>query len=178
MALENLDTSENSDASQQGAQSTDKIPAAALWLGGTGAIPFVALALVGYVFGPIYLAASGFALLAYGAVILSFLGGIHWGRAIGTTSAAGLTQKYDDKTSVKLWAGLGLSVVPSLIAWGALILPVTTGLIVLAISFGGMLLVDLRACAMGIWPRWYGRLRIPLSLTVIASLLLGWGSLQ
>jgi len=164
---------ENSGLLKPGAypKSEDQIPAAALWLGGGGVIPFVALGLGGHVFGSDYLAASSFALLAYGAVILSFLGGIHWGRAIP------LTQKYDDKTNAKLWAGMGLSVVPSLTAWGALMLPVASGLIVLAASFAAMLFVDLRVCSTGMLPRWYGRLRVPLTLAVITSLLLGWGSL-
>ena len=58
------------------------VPAMAAWLGGLGALPFVglAVAVVGLE-GPAR-AVVVQALLGYGAVILSFLGGIHWGLAI------------------------------------------------------------------------------------------------
>ena len=74
----------------------NSIPAAAPWHGVSGAIPFVALTLS-----------------AYGAVILSFLGGIQRGLAIAV----------DDVSLPRI----GLSVTLSLIAWVVLLLPLSLG---------------------------------------------------
>ncbi len=141
-----------------------EVPMIAAWLGGLGAAPFVALAggtpfLTGL---PRLLALH--ALLAYGATILSFLGGIHWGLAIAP-------QGRPDRG--KLGARLTLSVMPSLVGWGALLFPERPGLLILALAIAAMLWVDLRATRLGQAPPWYPKLRIPLSCVVIASLVLG-----
>lgn len=53
---------------------------------------------------PLLYARVGYGLVLYSAVILSFLGGIRWGRALGEDGARGIV--------------LFLAVVPSLAAWG------------------------------------------------------------
>jgi hypothetical protein len=141
-----------------------KVPVSAAWLGGLGALPFIGLAcampfLVG---APRNLAAD--ALVAYGAVILSFLGGIHWGLAIAHGGGA---------AQAKLPARLILSIVPSLAAWAALLVADTTGLFILALAVAAMLWVDIRAARSGTAPPWYPTLRIPLTCIVVAALLLG-----
>ncbi len=141
-----------------------KVPLSAAWLGGLGALPFIGLAgampfLVG---APRNLAAE--ALIAYGATILSFLGGIHWGLAIAPQG---------DARRARLPVRLILSVVPSLAAWAALLVENTTGLFVLAAAIAAMLWVDLRATRAGEAPPWYPTLRIPLTCIVVAALLLG-----
>ena len=64
-----------------------KVPSAAGWLGGLGAAPFIGLAgAIPFLNGaPRMFVAQ--ALVAYGATILSFLGGVHWGLAIGSQSS-------------------------------------------------------------------------------------------
>ena len=104
------------------------------------------------------------ALLAYGAIILSFLGGIQWGLAIARPGGA---------SPDTLGGRLIVSITPSLAAWGALLVPERAGLILLALSIAAMLWVDLRATRLGQAPAWYPRLRIPLSCAVIATLVLG-----
>jgi len=104
------------------------------------------------------------ALAAYGATILSFLGGIHWGLAIAFPSIG---------EHSKLQIRLIVSVVPSLAAWGALLLPKNEGLLTLAAAIAAMLWVDLRATQAGFAPSWYPKLRIPLTCVVIAALLFG-----
>ena len=64
-------------------------------------------------------------LLSYGAVILSFLGGLHWGRVITSPNANGRP----DSTWL-IW-----SVCPSLLGWVALLLPVKVGAMVLSLGF-------------------------------------------
>ena len=141
-----------------------KVPTAAAWLGALGALPFVALAIARYgVAGH----ASAFyhdALAAYGAVILSFLGGAQWGLAIGGAARA---------SGDKLAGRLVVSVIPSLVGWAALLVEERAGLLLLAVAFAAMLWVDLRAARQGRAPAWYPRLRVPLTVVVIASLLLG-----
>ncbi len=70
-------------------------------------LPFVGGALAAAVAPPSWHDAALRALLAYGAVIVSFLGGIHWGSPTGAAHDA-----------ARLWG-----VVPSLLAWPLLLLP-------------------------------------------------------
>jgi len=133
------------------------IPTAARWLGLAGLLPFAAAALAALApKAPLHALALP-ALLAYGAVILSFLGGIRWGLAMAAGAEA-------------LSARLALSVLPSLLAWLALLLAPRAGLLLLALGFAAMLLLDQR---IGYAPPWYPRLRLPLSLGALAALLLG-----
>jgi len=139
------------------------IPQSAAWLGALGLVPFAALAGLLPLVGADLKPALAHALLGYGAVILSFLGGVHWGLAIGSNPPA---------ADAAIRTRLILSVVPSLIAWAALLLP-AGGLFVLAAAIALMLVVDIRATRAGEAPPWYPRLRIPLSCAVAASLLAG-----
>ena len=151
----NSNETANSDASS--------VPSAAAWLGGLGIIPFVGLSLATPFASDALKAQLSFALMAYGAIILSFLGGIHWGLAIG-----GVPQS--DNT---LWRRIALSILPSLVAWAALLAPSSIGFLVLAAAFVAMLLVDIRASRVNEVPAWYPKLRWPLSCGVVAALLLG-----
>jgi len=144
--------------------SDSKTPAAAAWLGGLGGLPFVALALATHLAGEPWRGLGVHALAAYGATILSFLGGVHWGLAIASHRL---------EPELKLMGWLVLSVIPSLLGWAALLLPMKAGLPVQAISFAVMLLVDLGATKIGRAPAWYPVLRIPLTCVVVASLILG-----
>ena len=143
-------------------ESPDSIPGTALWLGVAGLIPFVAGAGLIVLAGPVNPETAAHALIAYGAVILSFLGGIHWGVALTrgrTGGARGQTPWYL------------FSVVPSLVAWCALLFAPVTGLIVLAVSFLAMAIVDTVATRTEQVPGWYLKLRYRLSIVVIVSLL-------
>ncbi len=140
------------------------VPASAGWLGGLGAAPFIGLAgAIPFLTGaPRMIVAH--ALVAYGATILSFLGGVHWGLAIGS---------HGGRNSGKLSARLTLSVIPSMAGWGALLVPERPGLFVLALAIAAMLWVDVRAARAGQAPPWYPKLRIPLTCVVVATLILG-----
>jgi hypothetical protein len=142
-----------------------RVPRAAKYLGAAGIIPFVAIAITGpFLTDPLKNSAF-LALIAYGAVILSFLGGIHWGLSIATSRDRG--------TGGASFRRLGVSVLPALIGWVALIVDPLIGIFILAISFGLVLAVDLDASRKGQAPAWYPSLRCPLTLGVIASLLIG-----
>ena len=139
------------------------VPSAAAWLGGLGIIPFASLSLATPFVSDVVRTQLSFALLAYGAIILSFLGGIHWGLAIGAVP----------QTDNSLLRRIALSIVPSLVAWAALLAPFSIGFLVLAAAFVAMLLVDIRASRMHEAPAWYPKLRWPLSCGAVAALLLG-----
>ena len=137
------------------------IPKAALWLGPLGLIPFLAGALAPWLLPAARLPDAGLALIGYGAVILSFLGGVHWGLA----APAGRPLQ------------IGLSVVPSLVGWLALLVAnlhaAGPALWLLAAAFAILLAGDLFAARCGLTPAWYPRLRVPLTLIVVACLIIG-----
>ncbi len=141
--------------------SSIAVPEAAIWLGVFGLLPFGGSALSAAFLGEPYGGWAIAALMAYGAVILSFLGGIHWGVAIASDPGNGA-----------LPGRLMVSVAPSLVAWAGFLLPLRVGLLVLAAGFAVILYVDIRATRAGEMPSWYPRLRRPLSIAVIAALLL------
>jgi len=140
-------------------QRLKNIPTAALVLGAAGALPFIAAAAGALILdagrGPALLA-----LLTYGAVILSFLGGIRWGMAIARAGS---------DTALNL----SISIVPAVVAWGALLLPPQAGMLTLAAAFVVMLILDILAARLGQAPSWYPRLRIPLTVVVVAALAVG-----
>jgi hypothetical protein len=141
------------------------VPSGAIWLGGLGALPFVFLATSSVLLDEPSRGQAAFALSLYGAVILSFLGGVHWGLAIAGFSA---------KSGVGVPFGrLAISIVPALIAWAALFLPGSNALFVLAAAFVALALFDSQASRAGEAPAWYPRLRWPLTVVVVSALVLG-----
>ncbi len=130
------------------------VPAAAKWLGALGLVPFAAGAAL-HVLG--LWPGAGRALAGYAAVILAFMGAIHWGLAM-TQGAA------DD------WRRLVAGVLPALLAATALLLAVRPALLILAAGFVALLLYDLNAVERGRAPLWYPRLRWPLTAGAVAAL--------
>lgn len=128
-------------------------PAWAERLGHAGLIPFVAGALLVWLVWPEAHPYVTLALSAYAAVIVSFLGGIHWGVAMRQPSPP---------PSLFAWG-----VVPSLVAWTAVMMPPSAGLVVL----GAMLLacygVDRRLYPPQGMGRW---LTLRFRLSAVASL--------
>jgi hypothetical protein len=140
-------------------KSPRPIPRPALWLGAAGVIPFAALALLMMIGGAGLLAPeqAGRVLRLYAALILSFMGGAQWGLA--SASAGGPSTR-----------ALAVSVLPALFAWATFLVPSRPGLLALAAAFLALMLYDLWTVARGEAPSWYGRLRIGLTLAVVASL--------
>ncbi|XP_076056943.1 transmembrane protein 69-like [Oratosquilla oratoria] len=130
-------------------------PTPALVLGISGLIPFIA--------APVYILSNGtfmpdlaVAQLAYGASILSFLGGVRW----GLTLPLGSSQAPD-------WSNLGYSVTPSLIAWLGLLASPTVGslTVITGLAFAGYM--DM---AMWGYPTWFKGMRFCLTVIAILSL--------
>lgn len=135
----------------------------AAWLGYAGLIPFVVLAPASLL-DPHHAWTWSDALFGYGAVILSFVGALHWGFAM---VMPGLAER--DRTRSLIW-----SVVPSLIAWPALLLVPAEAAALLILGFVLHYLQDRRLARIVDLPQWYLPLR--LRLTVIACLSLFAGA--
>lgn len=135
------------------------LPARVLGLGGL--LPFALGAVM--VWCPIeWVGELGTRLLgAYGAVILSFLGGVRWGRLLG------------DEARLERWLPLGLSVLPSLVAWVALLLPPEAMFATLATGLVLQYLLDRDAAESGELPPWYGSLRLTLTAGAVPAVLSG-----
>jgi hypothetical protein len=135
-----------------------EIPAPAIILGVAGLIPFLFLtgvSLTGSVM-PSVLARE--ILLAYSIAILSFMGAVHWGLAMHATRGG------------QPWRRYGVSVMPALAATATVFFDGGLQFVWLAACFFGLLLYDLFAVRRGEAPRWYQRLRWPLTLSVCACL--------
>lgn len=136
------------------------VPGPAKILGAVGLLPFVGLACALWLAPPARLDALAGALTSYAAVILAFMGAIYWGLAMGRECRR---RPY--------WYTLG--VLPAITGWCATMLSPATGLTVMAVAFAGVFALDLMAIEAGLAPRWYARLRQPLTAIVVASLTLG-----
>jgi hypothetical protein len=135
------------------------IPAAALILGLAGAIPFVALAITFALGLPELLGFPALgSLIAYSAVILSFLGGIRWGAALQADPAIQPIQFI-------------LAVIPSLIGWIALLMPQNTAPSILLLAMMAQGISDVAGAQQRRLPPWFGRLRLLLTVIVSLSLL-------
>ena len=130
-------------------------PRSVAWPGYGGLLPFVALALACMLDGP---APWRIALLSYGALILSFVGALHWGVAVSTSA---LSQRQRNVCFV--W-----SVVPALLAWVTFFLAPGAASMLLVAGFGAHYLLDRQLARYADLPAWYLPLR--LRLTVVASL--------
>ncbi|CAK7274511.1 hypothetical protein SEPCBS119000_006208 [Sporothrix epigloea] len=99
--------------------------------------------------------------LGYGAVILSFLGAVHWG------------MEYAEKTPnpERTRFRYGLGVLAPVMAWPTLIMPVHFALTSQFLAFSVMYFADSRATALGWAPQWYGTYRFVLTAIVGSAIL-------
>ncbi|MCJ1391505.1 hypothetical protein MMC18_004369 [Xylographa bjoerkii] len=160
--------------------SMDEVPRQALVLGMAGVLPYLATSI-----STVYLAwdinhaaitGSGFLLsgqtaelllhiieplqIGYGAVILSFLGAIHWGLEFA---------KYGGKHGYPRYA---IGVVAPAIAWPTTLLPVEYALIAQFLAFNYLYFADARATRRGWAPHWYTTYRFALTFIVGASIVI------
>lgn len=111
----------------------------AIWLTGTDRPPWLTTAFVGY-----------------GAVIIAFMGAIHWGLAMALERAPGRIYVH--------------SVWPALAGWCAMLLPPVAGIGLLMAAFPAVYALDRRTVSAAVAPSWYLRLRLPLTLAVTTLL--------
>jgi hypothetical protein len=148
-----------------------RIPRAALLLGLAGLIPFLWSAATHLLPGlagwagqwmpPMFLGV--YVGLTYGTVILSFMSGVLWGfatKAEGREAAAAYT----------------LSVIPALWCFFMVTDASATSVIYLAAGFVGLLFLDTIFSVWALAPRWWLRLRVMLTLVVVACLAVPLGA--
>jgi len=140
----------------------DPIPRAAFWLGTSGLVPFVVLTSALYALptpnAPVLL----LYLTAYGAVILSFVGAVHWGAAMVHAKML-----ESERGVFMAW-----SVVPALAAWAALLMPAKTALLLMAATFVIQYAADWQFSQRFRLPSWYLRLRRGLTTVVVLCLVM------
>lgn len=126
------------------------LPRGLLLLGWSGVLPFV-LAVLAAVVLPGWAGFAAAVFVSYGAVILSFLGGARWGRALAEDLGPGRFVE---------------AVVPSLIGFSALLLLHTAwiALLLLATGFAVWLVIDQRD---RLWSPAYKRMRLGISAVVL-----------
>ena len=124
-----------------------------------GLIPFVVLALLMWLVAGDVHAFVAMALSAYAATIAAFLGGIHWGM--------GLPLDAPNRRFHLAWG-----VVPSLVAWVALLMPAFAGLPLLAFLLVVCYAVDRFTWAAWGWAEWLP-LRFRLTGVTVLSCLFG-----
>ncbi|MFP4463100.1 MAG: DUF3429 domain-containing protein [Guyparkeria sp.] len=124
--------------------------------GGAGLVPFVAPLLVLWWY-PAWHDLAITTQHGYAALILSFLGGIYWGVALHRSTAR--------------W--IWLSVLPTLWAWPALLLPAGLSASMLASGFVLMTLLDTIARREAAIREWFFRLRLTLSAVATVCLVAG-----
>eukprot|EP00963_Diacronema_lutheri_P003577 scaffold285_cov330-Pavlova_lutheri.AAC.95 len=137
---------------------------AARLLGAAGAVPFVVLSHPVVERMPMSEEAkrsAGKLQVAYGASILSFLGAVHWGCVVAPGAAA--TSSAPGR--------LAWSVVPSLIAWPTTAMSTSLGAATAAAGLGLAYAVDFRYGRKRAFPTWYMRLRLPLTVVAVSSLM-------
>ena len=138
-------------------------------LGIAGLIPFAVCGLGALANAPPNDQPALLALIAYAAVILAFLGGVHWGFGLENVATA---------PSDIQRARFGLGVMPSLIGWVALLIALVgfsrSALALLVLGFLLTTIVEARASRRGYVPRGYMGLRWVLSSVVVVILVTVW----
>ena len=138
------------------------LPRTVAWLGYGGLLPFLVLtpaSLLDHHHGAVW----SDALYAYGAIILSFIGALHWGLAMT------LPELSERQRS----AWFAWSVVPALIAWPAVLFSPPLAAPLLVLGFIAHYLQDRRLTRQATLPDWYLPLRLRLSSVAVVCLVAG-----
>ncbi|CZT52636.1 related to MNN4-regulates the mannosylphosphorylation [Rhynchosporium secalis] len=158
--------------------SMSEVPKESLYLGAAGVIPYAATSLStvylafdinqahetgsGYLFSP-ELARQLLDIvtpiqIGYGAVIISFLGAIHWG------------MEYSGFGGYHSYRRYAIGVVAPAVAWPTIFMPVEYALITQFVAFNFLYFTDARATTRGWFPAWYSIYRFVLTFFVGASI--------
>ncbi|XP_062595812.1 transmembrane protein 69-like [Saccostrea cucullata] len=136
-------------------------PYPALVLGVSGLIPFVGAPGLMMIIGQSSVAFLANAQMVYGACILSFLGGVRWGFGV-----------CEGKTTPKEWdnmRNMTISIVPSLVAFSALLCPEPVSQIIIMLGLTG---VGCHDAVTESYPPWFRGLRMLLTVVAVSSFIL------
>ena len=140
-----------------------RLPALAIILGVAGLIPFLVLGIGSVSTNTITSRLAASLLIGYGAVILSFLGAVHWGFTLAT--------EHDPAERPRLVLG----VLPAMVGWAAMAMTLFSlepvlGLLLLIAGFVVTVVVEWRAHGRGWVPGGYIGLRLGLTVVVVLTL--------
>lgn len=133
-----------------------KLQQLARLLGYAGLVPFIVFSVATWVSLP-GVNDPHLILTAYAAMILAFMGAIHWGVAMTRESAIANAE-------------LGLSVLPALLAWLTLLIPTLLAYGLLIVGFAVLYWADSHTSRRGILPEWYLPMRRVLTAVVLTCL--------
>ncbi|KAL2069824.1 hypothetical protein VTL71DRAFT_14503 [Oculimacula yallundae] len=160
--------------------SMSEVPKESLYIGAAGVLPYAATSLStvylafdinhahntgsGYLFSP-ELAHQLLDIvtpiqIGYGAVIISFLGAIHWG------------MEYSGFGGYHSYRRYMIGVVAPAVAWPTIFMPVEYALITQFLAFNFLYFADARATTRGWFPAWYSIYRFVLTFFVGASIVI------
>lgn len=97
-------------------------------------------------------------LAAYAALVLTFVAGARWGLAM----AARQEMRARDPL---------VTLAPVLVGWAALLVHPPHGFVLLAIAFAALGAWDAFGVHAGVLPQWYGRLRVRMTLLMVAAMI-------
>jgi Protein of unknown function (DUF3429) len=147
------------NSNTQTTQVSFTLPATAKALGYAGLLPFIAGAAASWLTQGDTKAFAQQALLTYGAVIVSFLGAVHWGVALAQRNLA---------SGPYAW-----SITPSLLAWLALLLPFSSGAVLLSLALIACWLVDKQTLRSQVFGGAYLQLRTHLTVVALLCVVAG-----
>jgi len=154
------------------------VPKEALYIGGAGLLPYAATSLstvwLSYDINHAHANGNGIMFspetahqlldfvtpiqIGYGAVIISFLGAIHWGMEFAGYGGSHGYRRYM------------IGVAAPAIAWPTIFFPYETALITQFLAFNFLYFTDARATVRGWFPEWYSIYRFVLTFIVGASI--------
>ncbi len=149
------------------------MPASAILLSILGLVPFVGCGLAAL--GPDAAMADRMltALIAWGALVLAFLGGVHWGLVLREPETE-LPVAPGDKPKLGRHARIGLAVLPLVLGWVALLLPLVAAtwlaLLLLIGAYVAALVAEHHAARQFVLPSHYLWLRWGFTVVAVAML--------
>ena len=149
---------DNTVMSDNARESFTNMPPVAALLGALGVLPFAVAAVLAI--SPETRDFGRWAIIGYGAVILSFLGGVQWG--------LGLRARSGGSAAMIVSNGIALT------GWLALLVSPALAIPALAVGFLAAFAFDLAAKSILMIPTWFIALRGLLTASVVASLLLAY----
>jgi hypothetical protein len=145
------------------------LPLVAIILGVAGLIPFVGCGIASVSTSDNQAVPALAALIAYSAVILSFLGGVVWGFLLAPRGMAPVPARPGRGNLAFV-----LGIVPSLLGWAAMVVGQTAGadsaLAVLIVAFIATIVTEWQWFRHDLYPPGYIWMRVGLSLVVLLTL--------
>ena len=150
------------EAVEMNVSSSISPPRHIVLLGYGGLLPFIGLALL-ILTSVEYRPLLAVALVNYGAVILSFVGALHWGFAMSVQNMSAELRR-----GRLIW-----SVIPALVAWLSTLLPVPVGCLLLIVGFVVHFWQDRQLVRAVNLHAWYLPMRFRLTAVASVCLLIG-----